>query len=56
MVNYSGVDLRFAFQKLCFLIGLVALLAGSALALVRRQAGDFAYAGRYTDGLDGLLG
>jgi hypothetical protein len=39
MVNYSGVDLRFALQKLCFLVGVVALLAGSALALTRRRLG-----------------
>lgn len=38
-VNYSGVDLRFALQKLCFLVGVMALLAGSALALRRRRVG-----------------
>ena len=35
----GGIDPRFALQKLCFLVGVSTLLAGSALALVRRRLG-----------------
>jgi len=38
-VNFSGIDLRFGAQKLCFLIGVAMLIGGSALVAVRHRAG-----------------
>src|SRR2546428_6132488 len=38
-VNYSGLSLRFAAQKLSFLVGIVSLLSGSILLLAHRRPG-----------------